>query len=279
MEKQASALTLEMEGGARPIEFMAPEDEERVTSLLAQRPSMRVRIDPVEDDTDTEGHVLASKALVSLRILDEEDDTEGHAISIRFPSVGEARDFRNRLMVTGAIVGSVALAGLGAGAALSQAPGVSVPGSGTSGTEVSDSWSRMGVPGTAAAANAAADELTDSWQRAGVAGTGAAANAEADKLTDSWQRTGVAGTGATAVDPDTLTDSWQRAGGAAGAGSGAAVDPDTLTDSWQRAGVTGAGETAVDPDTLTDSWQRGGGTGAGASGESADESQERPGGR
>jgi hypothetical protein len=215
---------------------MSPGDKERVTALVAERQQMRVQIDPTEEG-DTEGHVLATKALVSLRLLDDEDDTEGHAISVHFPTAEAARDFRKKLMLTGAIVGSVTIAGLGVGAGLSQIPNVGAP-SGGSGTEVSDSWSRMGVPGTAAGAAAEADALADGWQSSGVTGTGAAANAAANEETDSWQRTQAPGTGA--ANPDELTDSWQRT---EAQGTGAAADSaaDELTDSWQRTAETGSG--------------------------------------
>jgi hypothetical protein len=225
-EAQGGGLSLDLDGRAHQIEFMSPENKERVTALLADRQQMRVQIDPVED-ADTEGHVLASKAVVSLRILDDEDDTEGHAIAVHFPTAGDARDFRNKLIMTGAIVGSVTLAGLGVGAGLSQIPNVGAPG-GASGTEVSDSWSRMGVPGTAAGAAAEANALTDGWQSSGVAGTEAAANAAANEETDSWQRMQAPGTGA--VNPDELTDSWQRTG-VPGTGGADATEADEGTDS------------------------------------------------
>jgi hypothetical protein len=235
-EAQGSGLSLDLEGRTHAIEFMSADDRERVTALLAERQQMRVKIDPMED-ADTEGHVLATKALVSLRVLDGEDDTEGHAIAVHFPTAGDARDFRNKLVMTGAIVGTVTLAGLGVGAGLSQIPNVGAP-SGGSGTEVSDSWSRMGVPGTAAGAAAEANAQIDGWQSSGVAGTGAAANAAANQETDSWQRMQVPGTGA--VNPDELTDSWQRTG-APGTGAAENADADELTDSWQRTGVPGTG--------------------------------------
>lgn len=235
-EAQGSGLSLDLEGRTHQIEFMSPDDKERVTALLADQQQMRVRIDPIED-ADTEGHVLANKAVVSLRFLEGEDDTEGHAIAVHFPTAGEARDFRNKLIMTGAIVGSVTIAGLGVGAGLSQIPNVGAP-SGGSGTEVSDSWSRMGVPGTAAGAAAEANALTDGWQSSGVTGTGAAANAAANEETDSWQRMQVPGTGA--VNPDELTDSWQRTG-APGTGAASNADADELTDSWQRTGAPGTG--------------------------------------
>lgn len=201
-----SGLTLNLDGRAHQIEFKSSEDKERIATVLADRQQVRVQLDPIED-ADTEGHVLATKAMVSLRLLDDEDDTEGHAIAVHFPTAGEARDFRNKLMLTGAIVGSVTIAGLGVGAALNQVPNLGASG-GASGTEVSDSWSRMGVPGTAAGAAAEADALTDGWQTSGVTGTGAAANAAANEETDSWQRMQVPGTGAAeGTEADEGTDS------------------------------------------------------------------------
>lgn len=223
---QGSGVSLNLDGRTHQIEFMSPKSKERVSALLAARQPMQVKVDPIED-ADTEGHVLASKAVVSLRILDDEDDTEGHAIAVHFPTAGEARDFRNKLMVTGAIVGSVTIAGLGVGAGLNQIPNVGAP-SGGSGTEVSDSWARMGVPGTAAGAAAEANALTDGWQTSGVAGTAAAANAAANQETDSWQRMQVPGTGA--INPDELTDSWQRMG-VTGTGAAEGTEADEGTDS------------------------------------------------
>ena len=63
------------------------------------------------DEGDTEGHGGAG-TLVRLNLADD-DDTEGHAIAINFPSRADADAFRRRLLVTGVLVGTVALGAAG----------------------------------------------------------------------------------------------------------------------------------------------------------------------
>jgi len=66
-----------------------------------------------QDDRDTEGHSALRSATVRV-LAEDDDDTEGHAISIHFPSAAEADAFRKRLMLTGVLVGTVALGSAGA---------------------------------------------------------------------------------------------------------------------------------------------------------------------
>ena len=64
------------------------------------------------DEDDTEGHGLRGGPVVRVTLGDE-DDTEGHSIAIHFPSRAEADAFRRRLLVTGVLVGTVALGAAG----------------------------------------------------------------------------------------------------------------------------------------------------------------------
>lgn len=64
------------------------------------------------DEGDTEGHGLRGGPVVRVSLGDE-DDTEGHAIAIHFPSLAEADAFRRRLLVSGVLVGTVALGAAG----------------------------------------------------------------------------------------------------------------------------------------------------------------------
>jgi hypothetical protein len=108
------------------------------------------------DDSDTEGHALQA---TEVRVLiDEGDDTEGHAISLHFPTVDEADAFRRRLLLTGVLVGTVALGaagGIGLSALQDQDAGIS--GAGTvaaadAGQYVPENMGGTIVAGTAAQA-------------------------------------------------------------------------------------------------------------------------------
>lgn len=217
----SGALALEVDGSALPIEFAADEAAARIAAKLAKGKKLRVQVNPGED-ADTEGHQLARSAWVNIQILDEEDDTEGHAISVHFPSAGDAKAFRDRLILTGVLAGTLTLGGLAAGAAISQGPaatGVPAPGPAA---EVTDSWAMSGVPGSA---TAMANQLSDSWQRQETPGAAAAGSIDASQVSDSWQRQDTKGAANTAApgDASQLTDSWQRQDtpGAGGAGGGA----------------------------------------------------------
>jgi hypothetical protein len=133
VDQGASGLRLEIPGGetagglsGRPS-FDDPIIEERIGSLLAKRGSLRVEI---AGEGDVEGHLASNAVQVRLRVLDDEDDTEGHAISLRFPSVDEAKAFRNQLLATGLIAGAL-VAGGAAGLAVSQGLGQSATGAGS----------------------------------------------------------------------------------------------------------------------------------------------------
>jgi hypothetical protein len=58
------------------------------------------------DDNDTEGHGQSTTVSV---LVGDEDDTEGHAIALHFPTIDQADAFRRRLLLTGVLVGTVAL--------------------------------------------------------------------------------------------------------------------------------------------------------------------------
>jgi hypothetical protein len=85
--------------------------------LVAERgPALRIRLD-APADFDVTGHALDSASL-TLHVVDE-DDTEGHVISLHFPKVEDAKQFQQRMIATGALVGTLVIAG--SGLALSQA--------------------------------------------------------------------------------------------------------------------------------------------------------------
>jgi hypothetical protein len=94
-----------------------PESEARLRALVAERgPALSIRL-AAPADADVMGHELDATSL-TLSVVDE-DDTEGHVISLHFPRIEDAKHFEQRMIVTGAIVGTMVIAG--SGLALSQA--------------------------------------------------------------------------------------------------------------------------------------------------------------
>ena len=95
------------QGHASAIQWTS-DDEGWIRELSDSEKPVRIRI-PAEDDT--EGH-LASAA-VTVVVSTDDDDTEGHAISLHFPSVQEANDFRRKLLAAGLITATLAVGAAG----------------------------------------------------------------------------------------------------------------------------------------------------------------------
>lgn len=115
--QSASSASAVGVGGAIATISTSPESEARLRVLVAERgPELRVRL-AAPADLEVTGHQL-STAVLALNVVDD-DDTEGHAISLHFPSAEDAKEFERRLLATGAIVGTLVIAG--GGLALSQA--------------------------------------------------------------------------------------------------------------------------------------------------------------
>ncbi|MDQ4036133.1 MAG: hypothetical protein M3153_09390 [Chloroflexota bacterium] len=106
------------EGHGLPQGIVEPDDSQWLEEKLRTDSGKRsFRISVLDEDDDTEGHAFRGGPVVRVSLGDE-DDTEGHAIAIHFPSRTEADAFRRRLMVTGVLVGTVAL-GAASGVGLS----------------------------------------------------------------------------------------------------------------------------------------------------------------
>ncbi len=115
-------FTLRPEGPGRDAEgqvrfFVDLRDEDRFLEALRKRRGepgstrVEIAIAPA-DEADTQGHGTSLATAVVVR--PEGDDTEGHAISLHFPTTGDAAAFRRRLLATGLIVGTVTVAAVGA---------------------------------------------------------------------------------------------------------------------------------------------------------------------
>ena len=101
------------EGHAVRRAVIEPDDSQWLEDRLRQdngKTNFRIVLRD-EDEQDTEGHD-GSGTTLRLDLVDD-DDTEGHAIAIHFPSRADADAFRRRLLVTGVLVGTVALGAAG----------------------------------------------------------------------------------------------------------------------------------------------------------------------
>jgi hypothetical protein len=100
-------------GQAARIEVADAATERRLLELAESGQGARVSVEAV--DADVEGHTAAADTATVRLILGTEDDTEGHVLSLRFPNVADAEQFRKNL-ATGVVIGALALAGAGAAA-------------------------------------------------------------------------------------------------------------------------------------------------------------------
>jgi hypothetical protein len=95
-----------------PYIDLRSDDPEWIQQQLERRAGdPRVVLRPIEDDLDSEGHAVSTTLRV--QAFGDEDDTEGHAISIQFPSREDAAAFRRRLVLTGALTGTLVLGAAG----------------------------------------------------------------------------------------------------------------------------------------------------------------------
>ena len=140
--------------------FLVTDDEAWLREKLRQEPgSTRIRVR--YDGDEVEGH--RSGAGLGVRVITDDLDTEGHAIALHFPSRQEADAFRKRLMLTGVIVGSVAIGTVtGAGLASMQAQPESAAANAASAASATDADRDVGLMDFGGAAAAASTASTSS---------------------------------------------------------------------------------------------------------------------
>jgi hypothetical protein len=161
--------------------LLVTDDEAWLREKLRQEPgATRIRVR--YDGDEVEGH--RSGAGLGVRVIADDLDTEGHAIALHFPSREEADAFRKRLMLTGVIVGSVAIGAVtGAGLASMQVEPSSAAGSAASATNADRDLGLMDFGGAAAAASGASASASTSDANADIGlmdfgGAGTAADAD-----------------------------------------------------------------------------------------------------
>src|SRR6188472_1260476 len=94
-------------------------DEAWVKQLSASGKPDRIQIPA---DADTEGH--ESSSVLTVLVGADDDDVEGHALSLHFPSMQEANDFRRNLLAAGLITATLAVGAAGGMAISAGASGI-----------------------------------------------------------------------------------------------------------------------------------------------------------
>jgi hypothetical protein len=181
MTDQDLVIELEPDDTQGHATLRVTDDDGWLKERLGRDPgATRVTIKASEDD-DVEGH--ATSTSVTLRAFEGDDDTEGHAVAVHFPSREEADAFRRRLLLTGALAGTIAIgavAGIGLANMSTQAPADTAAAGAAAGAgldwtqaERQDAattgagsaagmdWSQVERPGTATGGDAAADLESD----------------------------------------------------------------------------------------------------------------------
>ena len=157
------------------------------------------------DEDDAEGHG-ADGTTLRLNLADD-DDTEGHAIAVHFPSRADADAFRQRLLVTGVLVGTVALGAAGGiGLSALQSDAGSAGAGSAAVTQSGQDWEAQRVQQSAGAGSAAVTQAGQDWeaqrQQQSVAGSAGAGSAAITQSGQDWEAQRVqqsAGAGSAAV--------------------------------------------------------------------------------
>lgn len=96
------------------IVFGDAREQERFREALKRRGGRSAIKLAASDEPDTEGHTAIRSTSVVITL--DDDDTEGHAFAIHFPTREQADDLRRRLLLAGALTGTIALSGIGVAA-------------------------------------------------------------------------------------------------------------------------------------------------------------------
>lgn len=134
---------------------LRPDDPLWMQQQLDQKADQAlVVLRPIDDDFDTEGHTAGT--VLRVQAFGDEDDTEGHAISVQFPSREEAAAFRRRLVLAGALTGTLVLGAAG-GYGLANVVGGMADGSGASVTDAGSGSTNSSVDAGSARSGATGD--------------------------------------------------------------------------------------------------------------------------
>jgi hypothetical protein len=151
------ALSIAELGQTVPMTMPDAETARRLRASLKGAGADKVSVRLAEDESDVEGHTLAGALRsVAVRVHLDPNDTEGHAISVHFPNAEEAARFRNRLIASGILAGSIVFASAAAVGITSAPAGTQVAAPQTPVVEVQRPADRGMIEGATLAPAAAA---------------------------------------------------------------------------------------------------------------------------
>jgi hypothetical protein len=129
MGAQEMIFTIRLDDGSLAEATTWDAESARTFQKLIEDPAygrdLRIR---ATEPSDTSGHAMAADTItVSVR---QEDDLEGHTMTLRFPSVDEAKRFQKRLIISGALAASIVVGAAGVQLASQQGQQVAAPAAG-----------------------------------------------------------------------------------------------------------------------------------------------------
>ena len=129
MGAQEMIFTIRLDDGSLAEATTWDAESARTFQKLIEDPAygrdLRIR---ATEASDTSGHAMAADTItVSVR---QEDDLEGHTMTLRFPSVDEAKRFQKRLIISGALAASLVVGAAGVQLASQQGQQVAAPAAG-----------------------------------------------------------------------------------------------------------------------------------------------------
>jgi len=127
MSAQELIITIRLDDGSLAVARLAdPDSADKLRKLLRDPTWSRKPLRVTSVAADTAGHMLASDTLAVSVAL--EGDVEGHTMTLRLPSVEEARRLQKRLLIAGVLAASIVVGVAGAQLASQQADTAPAPG-------------------------------------------------------------------------------------------------------------------------------------------------------
>ena len=127
MSAQELIITIRLDDGSLAVARLAdPDSADKLRKLLRDPTWSRKPLRVTSLPGDTAGHMLDTDTLAVSVAL--EGDVEGHTMTLRLPSVEEAKRLQKRLLIAGVLAASIVVGAAGAELASQQAVTAPAPG-------------------------------------------------------------------------------------------------------------------------------------------------------